>query len=71
MGKKYDLSHSSDMNRFLNDLNNSVVSMAHSAAYNMNYDIECPHCHNHFQASAGINFCPICQKQVDVNLNQF
>ena len=69
MGRTYNLGSSSDMRRFSHDLENSISNMAFSAISDMAFDVECPHCHNNFQAHSGINFCPMCQNQVTVNLD--
>ena len=69
MGRTYNLGSSSDMKRFTRDLKKSVMNQARSAVYDMDFDVECPHCKSNFKAHSGMNFCPICRNQVNVNLN--
>lgn len=69
MGKKYNLGSSSDMRRLSRDLKNSVMDMTRSAVNDMDFEVECPHCHSHFQAHSGINICPMCLNEVKLNLN--
>lgn len=69
MGKSYNLGSTSDMRRFSKDLEKNIMNKARNAVHDMDFDVECPHCKQHFQAHSGMNFCPFCQKQVDVNLD--
>ena len=69
MSKKYNISSSSDMRRFSRDLKKSVSDMARDAVNSMEFDIECPHCNSRVSMHSGLNICPFCRKEVQVNLN--
>lgn len=69
MAKKYNLGSSSDMRRLNRDLKKSVQDMARDAVVSMEFDVECPHCNSTVSMHSGLNICPICQKEVDVNLD--
>ncbi len=69
MGKKYNLSSSSDMRRFSRDLEKKVTTMAMEKASTMSFQHACPHCMNMVAVHAGLNICPFCHKQINVELN--
>lgn len=69
MGKRYNISSSSDMRKFSRDLERSVMDMARNAVYDQSFSNECPHCKSTFNASSGMNICPFCRNQVDLKLN--
>lgn len=37
---------------------------------NMDYEIECPICHNIFCAKNGTNICPNCLNNITLNINK-
>ena len=52
-------------NKIMSEINNQVKESLQSEQY----DIECPHCNNTFNAHAGHNVCPHCNNEVTLNLD--
>lgn len=46
-----------------------ALDAAREKAANMNFDIECPHCHAAVNVPAGISVCPVCGNQIDLKVN--
>lgn len=69
MAKKYNLGSSSDMKRFQRDITNAAENMVRKAANDMEIEVECPNCHTRISAHSGMNFCPVCRQQIDVDLD--
>lgn len=69
MGKKYNLSSSSDMRRFSRDLEKTIMDKALNAVDTMDFNIACPHCNSMVSMHSGLNICPFCHNEVNVELN--
>ena len=46
-----------------------ALDAAREKAANMNFDIECPHCHAAVNVPAGISVCPVCGNQIELKVN--
>lgn len=57
------------MNFDKRSLEDAIKSQASEALQNRSYDVECPHCHKNFDAQPGINICPHCRNEVNLNLD--
>lgn len=68
IAKSYDLSNSSDMRKFTKSLENSILDKAREQAALRDYNVECPKCKQTITVKAGRNICPICQNEIDVDL---
>ena len=68
MGKKYNLGSSSDMKRFTRDLEN-ITNAAINHAHTMDFEATCPQCNARVSLHSGLNFCPFCQNQINVELD--
>lgn len=69
MTKKYDLLNKSDMRKFQNDLEKTVMNEAKSAALKGKYDTTCPHCKKDIVVRVGKNSCPYCHNEIDFKLD--
>lgn len=69
MSKTYNLGNPSDMKRLSRDLEQKAMNIARDKVSTMNFDHKCPHCGSSIQVHSGLNFCPVCQKQINVDLN--
>ncbi len=69
MAKKYDIGSSSDMRRFTEDLQSTVMDKARQHVLTRNYDISCPHCKASVSVPVGKSVCPLCRKEINLNLD--
>ena len=69
MGNTYNLGNSSDMKRFSQVLEESIMDFAKEAAYDMDFDVECPHCNKISTMHPGLNVCPFCKNEVNLELD--
>lgn len=68
MTKTFNLNSKSDMNKFKNHLLDQVHDIAKNNLSSRTYDIECPKCKYSFSAIKGLNVCPYCQNEIDLQL---
>lgn len=59
MSKKYNISSSSDMKRFMKDLEKTVLHEADKQIRKNGLEIECPNCHAAVRIKPG-EVCPSC-----------
>lgn len=69
MSKTYNLGNPSDMKRFSRDLEQKAMNLAKDKVKTMDFEHKCPHCGFVIQVHSGLNFCPVCHKQINVNLD--
>lgn len=69
MSKTYNLGKSSSTICFANDFEEKVMDIARDAAYDMEFDIACPHCNVISGMRSGLNICPFCKNEVNVELD--
>lgn len=63
--KHYKLNNKASMKRFEKDLLNEAIKAAQNST---EFDIECPDCNKTFKAYNGLNTCPYCGKQVQLDV---
>lgn len=68
MAKTFNLNNKSDMNKFSKHLINQVHDAAKNNISARTFNVECPKCKNSFLAIKGINICPYCQNEIDLEL---
>ena len=66
---KYDLGKSSDVNRFMKDIENDILASATDDLMHDEYDVECPHCGAKIRLSPGKHPCPECSEEIDLKLD--
>lgn len=69
MSKNFKLSSKSDMRRFISELEQEIHSSAEKEILSREYEVECPDCHNKISIKPGKSFCPICQSEIEFNLD--
>lgn len=52
-----------------NKLENSIKEQAKEAISKRTFDVNCPHCNREISIPAGKSTCPLCGKEVNLNLN--
>lgn len=52
-----------------NAIKNKIMEAARQKVAELNYDVECPHCHAKINVPAGISNCPACGEQINLQLN--
>lgn len=57
------------MSTFSDDILKAALEIADEELRDSEYDIECPFCHKPFSAKEGLNTCPHCNEQVNLNLD--
>ena len=71
MPKHYDLSKKSDLNRLSKDIVQAATDMANDKIRNgLEFDYECPNCHNQIKIHVGKVVCPLCGSEINVKFNQ-
>ena len=70
MARKYNLCNASDMRRLSRDLKKSITGSkpAYFASSYIGFDVTCPQCHSIYEAHPDVNFCPVCQHQLYIDL---
>lgn len=70
MARKYNLCSASDMRRLSRDLKKSITRSkpAHFAPAYIGFNVTCPQCQSIYEAHPDVNFCPICQYRLDIDL---
>ncbi len=69
MAKKYNLFSKSDMRKFQQDLEKSVIKESKSAILKSKHDIKCPNCSRNVNAPVGKSRCPYCHNEININLD--
>lgn len=69
MSKNYNLGSKSDMRKFTNDLERAVKEKSVQALHARKYDVDCPHCNGKVKVAPGKSNCPLCSKEIDLELN--
>ena len=69
MGKSYDLSKSSDMNRLSKDLKSSAMQQVNQALMSRKYEINCPFCNGKISVPPGRSACPLCLREINLELD--
>ena len=66
---KYNLGKSSDMKKFMRDIQRDIKTAAKKEIIQAEYEIECPECGTVSMAHVGRYICPACGKEIDFKLN--
>lgn len=69
MKKSYDASKRRDMERFMEDLQSDVKDQILQEAQSMEYDVECPFCHQGVRIKPGKHPCPLCGETIRLSLD--
>lgn len=68
MRKYYAVKRASDVPQF-DTTGGDIVDEVRKKVVESPYEIECPTCKNRFMAKAGLNICPHCKDEVELQLN--
>lgn len=69
MAKNYDISKKSDMDRFMKDLNKTIMDNARDQVTNLRYNVKCPHCGGTVSQLPGFHPCALCREMIDLKLD--
>lgn len=69
MSKNYKLSSKSDVKHFISDLKQEIYSLAEEEVLSCEYEVECPDCHSEISIKPGKSLCPVCQSEIELNLD--
>ena len=69
MTKKYDISNKSDMRNLVRDIKSTAMNEIKEQVLNMSYPVTCPNCKAAVSIPPGLNYCPICRAEINLNLS--
>lgn len=66
---KFDLTKKSDVKKLEKHLRNQAYDIARNELSTRTYEIACTKCNLRFHAKKGLNICPYCGNEINVELD--